>query len=210
MNSLTSIIISKEKARLRFSLGCVLPFFPLVQRFLGLPRNLNKTGVDFTLLVERSVLWFPLIGAGMKRKPMFSFSIICRCERKRCGKGGLCLPLLLSHLMEEYKTECRDLSLHPIHQENWFDEGKIAFKEKKIKVTYHDPCDLGRASGVYEAQEKSCAPFLVWSWWRWQRNREQCKCLRWRRQSRNGVIRNFQQPWLKRRSTRSRQRSGYG
>lgn len=29
-------------------------------------------------------------------------------------------------------------------------EGKISFKERQLKVTYHDPCNLGRLSGVFD------------------------------------------------------------
>jgi Fe-S oxidoreductase len=46
--------------------------------------------------------------------------------------------------MTEYKT---DVNIFHSTQfvKRLIDEGKILFKEKKMKVTYHDPCDLGRA-----------------------------------------------------------------
>jgi heterodisulfide reductase subunit D len=33
-------------------------------------------------------------------------------------------------------------------------ENKISFKEIRATVTYHDPCDLGRNSGIFESPRK--------------------------------------------------------
>ena len=31
------------------------------------------------------------------------------------------------------------------------DQGRLVLRETNLTVTYHDPCDLGRKSGIYEA-----------------------------------------------------------
>ncbi len=77
--------------------------------------------------------------------------------------------------MEEYKT---DIEIFHSTQfiKKLIDEGKITFKEKKIKVTYHDPCDLGRASGVYEAPREILRSIPGVELIEMENNREQCKC----------------------------------
>jgi heterodisulfide reductase subunit D len=168
----------KKKAEVAFFVGCVASFFPLVQKIpLAFVEILNKTEVDFTLLGgEEWCCGFPLIGAGMKKEAEVLIQHNLEMVKEKGVKSVVfACPSCYHTWMEEYKT---DIEIFHSTQfiKKLIDEGKITFKEKKIKVTYHDPCDLGRASGVYEAPREILRSIPGVELIEMENNREQCKC----------------------------------
>jgi heterodisulfide reductase subunit D len=168
----------KEKAKLVYFVGCVASYFPMTKRIpQSFVQILEKAGVDFTILGgEEWCCGFPLIGAGMKKEAeTFLRHNLEKVKEKGAERVVFACPSCYHTWMEECNT---DIEIFHSTQfiKRLINEGKISFKETTIKVTYHDPCDLGRASGVYEAPREILRAIPGVELLEMEENREQCNC----------------------------------
>ena len=143
----------KEKAEVLFFVGCVASFFPMVQK---IPANMatimKKAGVDFTVLGgDEWCCGFPLIGAGMPDKlEQMKEHNLKKVADVGAKKVVFTCPSCFHTWKHQYNT---DVEL--VHASQFINElikdGRIKLtKEINVRTTYHDPCDLGRNTGVYE------------------------------------------------------------
>ncbi len=168
----------KERAKVVYFVGCVSAYFPMAHKIpQSFVRILERTGIDFTLLGgEEWCCGFPLIGAGFRKEAQ---ELIRHNIEGVKAKGAHSIifscPSCYHTWHEDYHT---DLKLFDSTQFilNLIREGKIQFEEKKIRVTYHDPCDLGRASGIYEAPREILRSMPGVEFVELANHAELCKC----------------------------------
>ena len=146
----------KDKAEVVYFVGCVASFFPMVQSIPQvLVRILESAHVDFTILGgEEWCCGFPLIGAGVpeKAQEMMEHNLE-KVKALGAKKVVFSCPSCHRTWKEHYDT---DLELFHSTQliERLIEDGVIPLREVNTTVTYHDPCDLGRNGGVYDAPRK--------------------------------------------------------
>jgi heterodisulfide reductase subunit D len=171
-------MFQKDKAKVVYFTGCVASYFPMTKRIpQSFVQILEKTGVDFTLLGgEEWCCGFPLIAAGMKEKADAAMQHNLQKVRE---KGAETIVFACPSCYHTWKEECKnEIALFHSTQfiKKLIEDGKISFNEKKVKVTYHDPCDLGRASGVYEPPREILRAIPGVELIEMKGNREECKC----------------------------------
>jgi heterodisulfide reductase subunit D len=142
----------KEHAEVIFFVGCVASFYPMVQRIpVNMAKIMDKAGVDFSILGgEEWCCGFPLIGAGMPEK-MQTLMEHNLNKVKEVGAEAIVFtcPSCYHTWKLLYKTNAKLYHATQMMAELIKDK-RISLKEMNTTVTYHDPCDLGRNSGVFE------------------------------------------------------------
>jgi heterodisulfide reductase subunit D len=168
----------REKAKVIYFVGCVASYFPTTKRIpQSFVQILDKAGVDFTILGgDEWCCGFPLIAAGMQKKAgAFLQHNLEKVKEKGAEEIVFACPTCYHTWLE---AGHRGIEIFHSTQfiKRLIDEGRIRFNEKVTKVTYHDPCDLGRASGIYEAPREILKAIPGVELVEMKENREECRC----------------------------------
>lgn len=168
----------KDRAEIVYFTGCVSAYFPMAQNIpIALAEILESAGVDFTLLGgEEWCCGFPLLGAGLRdRAREYIDHNLEAVRRKGASRVVFACPSCYQMWREHYP---RDFSICHVTEflKELLAEGRLPLGEVAMTVTYHDPCDLGRAARVFEPPREIIRSIPGVKLVELSANRENCSC----------------------------------
>jgi len=170
----------KPMAETLLFMGCV-PSYLDMKMVPSLIKPLDAAGVDYTsLATEEGCCGFPLFLMGTDEFEPHAEKVIERI--KATGAHELLTPCAGCYkTFKKLYPEIGNLGLEVYHSVHYLEklitEGKIKFKEELgKKVTYHDPCDLGRALKVFEEPRNILKSIPGLEYVEMARNRLQARC----------------------------------
>ena len=179
-------LVRNAQADLAYFVGCVSAMFPMSY---GIPQSfatiLNRASVRFTTLGdEEQCCGFPLLMAGQLKQaePLIRHNV----ERMR----ALGIPRLVVtcpscyHMWHHTYPEVlgEPLGFEVVHAvevlRDLVVEGRLELTEPRRTgvVTYHDPCDLGRKSGIYDSPREVLRRVPGYTFVEMQQSREHALC----------------------------------
>lgn len=174
----------KRQAEVAFFVGCVASFYPTVY---GIPQAMvqvmDRAGIDFTTLGgEEWCCGYPLYSAGMEGLvPELMTHNIARV--RELGARTLVTTCPSCHYTWSHIYPLHDaapLGLEVLHASEYLarlmEQGLVKPGRFEQVVTYHDPCDLGRKSGIYDAPRQVIEAIPGIEFREMQASREEALC----------------------------------
>lgn len=149
----------KRQAEVLWYVGCVSSFYPMAYKIpQAMVQILGRSGVDFTLLGgEEWCCGFPLYSAGMSDR--VHELALHNLERVRATGAKILVSTCAScyhtwkHIYPEMLSDFPE-DLEVLHATEYMarlvETGQLKLGPLERVVTYHDPCDLGKRSGVFD------------------------------------------------------------
>jgi heterodisulfide reductase subunit D len=167
-----------------YFVGCVSSQYP--QTF-SIPQSiviiLEKLGVKYRILGnEEWCCGYPLLAAGLSSKTvdlaLHNLEAVQKTEAKTLLTG---CPSCYKMWSADYPVLLgKKFDFGILHSTAWLEtlvmEKRLQLKRLDLKVTYHDPCDLGRGSGIYEAPRNVLRAIPGLNLVEMQHNREYALC----------------------------------
>jgi len=168
----------REQAEVVYFTGCVAAYFPMAQQIpIAFSRIFQTARVDFTLLGEAE--WccgFPLLGAGLRDKTAEVIEHNIEAIRRKGARTVVFACPSCYQMWREYYPVEFELYHFTEYAYHLVQSRRLPLKTLDLKVTYHDPCDLGRAAGVYEKPRQVIRSLPGVRLVEMPRNRENCTC----------------------------------
>ena len=140
-----------EETGIVYFAGCMGHLTPGVKR--AMVQIFNHAKIDFTFLDEDGSICCgrPLKLAGLREA---ASKLVSENTRMIKNTGAQLLvtscPICLKTFNNDYQLEGMKVMHHSVYIDKLVTEGKLALRPEELKAVYHDPCELGRGSGIYE------------------------------------------------------------
>ncbi len=171
----------RDKADVLYFTGCTAAYFPVAQKIpIALVEIFQTAEVNFTLLGEDE--WccgFPLIGAGLKDlfQEFVEHNIKAVMERGAKQVVFTC-PSCYEMWKEHYPY--KEYGIEIFHSTQYLLEmiqsKNLTLSNLPFKVTYHDPCDLGRGTRTFDTPREVIRSIPGVEFIELPNNRENCNC----------------------------------
>lgn len=179
-------LVGDPQAEIAYFVGCVSAMFPMSY---GIPQSfatvLNRAGVRFTTLGgDEWCCGFPLLMAGqLKQAEELIRHNVEQMEALGVPQVVATCPSCY-HMWHHVYPQIigRQPAFEVVHAvevlRDLANAGRLPFGEAKRPgvVTYHDPCDLGRKGGIYDAPREVIRQVPGYTFVEMQQNREHALC----------------------------------
>jgi Fe-S oxidoreductase len=142
--------VKQTKADIAYFAGCMTHLTPTIK--LSMDSIFKSAGVEYRFIDSDGSICCgrPLWMAGKEKQARELMKANKQLiESTNCKTLVLSCPICLKIFKEEY-----DLDIEILHHSQYIlrlaKEGKIMLNKEDLQVVFHDPCELGRGSGIYD------------------------------------------------------------